>query len=88
LNGEQHIPLPTERKPEQRCSIDLTNESIWIHWTPPLPDVPHPVSPVEIMAAGALFGIARTLTGKGATEVAQALRNLDKAPRRKAKGRQ
>jgi hypothetical protein len=40
---------------------------------------------VEIMAAGALFGIARTLTGQGAADVAEALKKFDRPSRKKAK---
>ncbi len=87
MSDTQHIPLPAPKEPELRCSIDLSNRGIWIHWEPALPDGPHKVSPVEIMAAGALIGIGRTLTGQGAADVIEALTKFDKASRRKATGR-
>ncbi len=67
----ERIEIPAEAKPKQRCDIRISESDIWIDWTPALPDGGKP-SRVELMAAGALIGIARVLSGKGAEDVAAA----------------
>lgn len=77
-----HIRLPEERKREQHCSISISESDIWIRWDPPLPEGPHKVTRAEVMAAGALIGVARTLSGKGADEVISSLVKFDRAARK------
>lgn len=73
--NETTIPLP-DRK--QRCSISICDSDISFYFTPELPAEAHKPSRTEIMAAGALVGIARALTGKGADAVIHALAQFER----------
>jgi hypothetical protein len=81
------IPIvsPPEKKVRERCTIDIDAESLWIRFDPPLPDGPHKPTRMEVMAAAALVGIARALTGQGETEVMQAVQRFDAAAKRRKK---
>ncbi len=76
---DQHIPLEPVEK--QRCSISISSAEVSIYWHPALPEEAHKPSRIEIMAAGALLGIARALMGKGEDEILAAIRRT--AGRRK-----
>ena len=78
------IDLPPEQ-PRQQCSIEISAERVWIDFRPALPDGPHKVTRVEVMAAAALVGIARALTGQGEAEVMRALIRFDAATKRRKK---
>jgi hypothetical protein len=68
---------------KQRCHITLSETGIDIDFYPPLESEPHKPSRVEIMAAGALLGLARALTGKGAEQVIHALAQFERETGRK-----
>jgi hypothetical protein len=59
----------SEPKPrEQSLNIRIDAQRIWIEWRKPLPDGFEEPLPVERIAAAALVGIARELTGDGGVE--------------------
>jgi phosphate starvation-inducible protein PhoH len=69
--------------PVKRCIITIENseagvKGLSIAWDPAIPDGPHQLSRVEALAAGAVLGIGKALTGKGGMEIAQALRAFEK----------
>ena len=60
----EHVELdPLVAEVDDRCSISISNRAIDIYFGRPLLSGPHKPTHVERMAAGALLGIARTLTG-------------------------
>lgn len=63
----ESVSLPKDRR--QEVTIRISDDSLWIDFRPPLVAEAHKPSRVEIMAAAALVGIARALTGKGADQV-------------------
>ena len=81
---DAHIPI--ERPESQRCSISISDHGIDIYFHPALPDGPHKVTRAEMLAAAALMGIARTLTGRGDDEVLAALIKFDRAQKRGKRG--
>ena len=68
---------------KQRCHITLSENGVDIDFYPALMSEPHKPSRVEIMAAAALVGIARALTGKGAEQVVHALAQFEREAGRK-----
>jgi hypothetical protein len=79
--SEEHISIPEERG--QRCSISISDHGIDLYFHPNLPSEPHKPTRTEIMAAAALVGIARALTGKGAEQVIHALAQFERETARK-----
>jgi hypothetical protein len=71
------------RREQNSCHISIDADSISIRFDDPLPDGPHKVTRLETMAAGALLGIARTLTGRGDEAVVAAMVMFDKKTRAK-----
>jgi hypothetical protein len=67
--SDEHIPLDRG----QSCSIYISGRGIDVNFTPALPEGKHDVTRTELMAAGALIGIARVLTGQGADEMLRSL---------------
>ncbi len=67
-----------EEERRQSCSIHISDREVTIYFNPPLQEGPHKVTRLETMAAGALLGIARTLTGRGEDAVLQAMTMFDK----------
>jgi hypothetical protein len=65
-------PAPPKQK-DQRCNISIESDHLYISFDPALPNGPHKRTAAELMAAGALLGIARVLTGKGEEAVMAAL---------------
>ena len=82
---EQRIDVsePMPRSRGQECRISIDDHSLWIDFTPKLQDDPHKPTKVELMAAGALMGIAGVLTGKGADEILAALAKFERDARRR-----
>ncbi len=82
----ERIEIPEEQAVEKfRCSISISESSIWIDFRPALPQGPHKVTRTEVMAAAALVGIARTLTGRGEAEVMAAIGRFDSATKGRKK---
>lgn len=76
---ETTVQIPGEpKKKQQRCYINISEDRISIDFDQTLIDEPHKPSRVEIMAAGALLGITRALTGKGAEQVIHALAQFER----------
>lgn len=73
------------RKLEPECSIRISRDGISLHWYPELPEDGHKPTRVELMAAGALMGVAGVLTGKGAEDIMRALVGFEKGARRGVK---
>lgn len=65
-------------KARNECWITISETSIHVHWDKPLPDGPHRPTRIETMAAGALLGIARTLTGRGEEAVIDAMAQFER----------
>ena len=62
------------------CIITIeASGKVTVDWDPALPDGPHKSSSVEALAAGALLGIGRALTGKGHDEMVRLLATFEKA---------
>ena len=80
MSDSTHVPIET-----QRCSINISGNGIDIYFHPALPEGKHVVSRAELMAAGALMGIAGVLTGKGADEVLNALVRFERETKRKVR---
>jgi hypothetical protein len=78
--SDVYIPLPVDH---QRCTIHINERGVDFDFYPSLPAEPHKPTRTEIMAAGALVGIARALTGKGAEQVIHALAQLERETARK-----
>lgn len=78
MSVEQRIPIPIERELPDCCRITVESGYISIHFDPPLAEGPHKMTRLETIAAGALMGIARTLTGHGEAAVIAALVQFDK----------
>jgi hypothetical protein len=74
--------VPIEEK-EPRCSIHISGHGVSFDFYPNLPNEPHNPSRTEIMAAAALVGIARALTGKGAEQVIHALAQFERETERR-----
>lgn len=71
--------MPMNKNPVKRCVITIDADAgLSIAWEPALPSGPHELSQVERMAAGAVLGIGKALTGKGGLEIAAALRAFEK----------
>lgn len=84
----EHIEVPIEpRKAENRlrCYISLSDRGVSIDFEPGVPDAPHKPSIVETMAAGALLGIAKALTGKGADDVIAAMARVERENKRRTR---
>lgn len=80
------IPVPAEAPVKQRenhCHISIEGDGIWVRFDRPLPDGPHKPTRMETMVAGALLGIARTMTGRGEEAVIDAIAGLEKKTRGK-----
>ena len=69
--------IPIEEK-EPRCAIHISGSGVSFDFYPSLPNESHKPSRTEIMAAAALVGIARALTGKGAEQVIHALAQFER----------
>ena len=69
---------PVQRERENECHISLGADGIWVRFDRPLPDGPHKPPRMETMVAGALLGIARTLTGRGEEAVIDAIAGMEK----------
>ena len=72
------VSIPAEPNPEQRCYISLSGRGISFDFEPALVAEAHAPSRTEIMAAAALVGIARALTGKGADAVIGAIAQFER----------
>ncbi len=81
----ERTEIPLEEMPSLKrgnsCYIHLDERTVSIHWDQALPDGPHKPTRVETMAAGALLGIARTLTGRGEEAVIDAIAMFEKKRR-------
>jgi len=66
----------------QTCRISIDEHGIWIDFTPKLAEAPRKASQTELLAAGALMGIAGVLTGKGADEILRALATFERGAKR------
>lgn len=79
------VPLPKEPKRRDRCSIDISSDGIRIWFEPDIPDGPHKPTSIEVMAAGALLGVAGVLTGLGREQVVEAMKKFDARAKRSAR---
>ncbi len=79
---QTHVPVDS-----QRCSISISGHGIDIYFHPALPEGRHEVTRTELMAAGALMGIAGVLTGKGADAVMGALVKFERETKGKVRRR-
>ena len=50
-----------------------------VDWDPALPEGPHKLRRVEALAAGAILGIGKTLTGKGYDELVRVIAQFNGA---------
>jgi hypothetical protein len=64
----------------ERCIITIeASGRVTVDWDPALPDGPHKLSRVETLAAGAIVGIGKALTGKGYDQMVAVLTAFDRA---------
>jgi hypothetical protein len=75
-----NIAIPTETVVARRnhCHISVSDDSINLYFDQPLPDGPHKPTRMETMAAAALLGIARALTGKSEGDVVRAIASFER----------
>jgi hypothetical protein len=82
MSDELRVDIPVERERESTCYLSITHTSVDLHFNPKLPEGEHKPTRVELMAAAALLGISRVLSGKGETEILNAMRKVAKGGRR------
>jgi hypothetical protein len=83
-SGETFVPIEAAER-EQRCSISISARGVWIDFTPALDKEPHKPTTTDLLAAGAVMGIAAVLTGKGADDVLRALVKFERATKGKVR---
>ncbi len=57
--------MPQPDKPKQICVISITDGRIAMVWQPPLPEGEHVIAKTEVIALGAIMGMAQAASRKG-----------------------
>jgi hypothetical protein len=79
-----YIPIPSETAVRRNhCNISIGDDSIHLYFDQPIPDGPHKVTRMETMAAAALLGIARALTGQAEKDVVRAIAAMERGGKKR-----